>query len=73
MTLPTSSKDVGELLSSVHAQEKSDNRTYLLKILSSLRFLARQGCAVRGHGDDSDGNFSQLLKLRGEDNQKVTS
>ena len=71
LTLPTSTKDVGELLSTAHAQEKADNRHCLLKVLCSLRFLARQGCAIRGHGDDKDGNFQQLLKLLGEEDKKV--
>ena len=41
------------------------------KGLSTLRFLARQGCAIRGHGDETDGNFHQLLKLRGEEDEMV--
>ncbi len=42
-----------------------------LKVISYLRFLSRQGCAIRGHGDDNDGNFYQLLKLRAEEDKKV--
>ena len=38
----------------------------LLKLISSLRFLARQGLAIRGH-DEAQGNFLQLLQLRSED------
>ena len=72
ITLPATTKDVGELLSSVHASEKATNRHCLLKILSNLRFFARQGCAIRGHGDETDSNYYQLLKLRGEDDEKVT-
>lgn len=64
-------KDIGETLSQTHAAEKSENRECLLKILSSLRFLARQGLAIRGDGDESDGNYIQLLKLRGEDDSRV--
>ena len=71
LKLPASTRDVGELLSSAHAQEKAVNRHCLLKIISTLRFLARQGCAIRGHGDESDGNFHQLLKLRGEEDEMV--
>lgn len=59
---------VGELLSSAHAHEKAMNRHCLLKIISTLRF---QGCAIRGHSDETDGNFHQLLKLRGEEDEKV--
>ena len=38
----------------------------LMKILSRIRFLVRQGLALRGDGDESDGNFLQLLKLEGD-------
>jgi len=38
----------------------------LVKIIESIRFLARQGLAFRGHEED-DGNLAQLLKLRGSD------
>ena len=71
ITLPATTKDVGELLSTVHASEKATNRQCLLKILSNLRFIARQGSAIRGHGDETDSNYYQLLKLRGEDDEKV--
>ena len=47
VTLPaTTTRDVGELLSRMHAQEKIENRQCFLKILSNLRFVARQGCAI---------------------------
>lgn len=69
--MPATTRDVGELLSSAHAREKAVNRRCLLKILSNLRFLARQACAIRGHGDETDGNFHQLLKLRSEDDKMV--
>ena len=34
---------------------------------ASIRYLARQGLALRGDGDEDDGNLLQLLKLKGED------
>ena len=71
MTIPATTVDVGEMLSSEHTRQKAENRECLLKILSNLRFLCRQGCAIRGHGDENDGNFHQLLMLRGEDDPKV--
>ena len=59
------------MLSKAHVQEKSENQV-LLTILSNLRFLARQACVIRGDGNaESDSNFIQLFKLRGEDNPKV--
>ena len=48
------------------ASEKRVNCEYLLKVLSTVRFLARQGLALRGDGDEVDSNL-QLLVLRGED------
>ena len=72
MKLPTTTRDIGEMLSQQHAKEKAGNRKILLKILSNVRFLARQGLALRGDGDESDSNFMQLLNLRGEDDPMVT-
>ena len=59
------------MLSKAYAQEKSENRQVLLTVLSNLRFLARQACAIRGDGNENDSNFIQLFKLRCEDNPKV--
>ena len=36
-----------------------------------LRFLARQSLALRGGGDEHDSNFTQLLKLRAEDDERI--
>ena len=38
----------------------------LIKQLSSLKYLVRQGMAVRGH-EEMEGNLLQLLKLRSND------
>ena len=70
VTLPATTRDVGEMLSSTLAKEKADNRQCFLKVLLSLRFLARQGSAIRGH-DEKDGNLYQLMKLHCEDDHKV--
>ena len=42
----------------------------LLKQLSSLRYLARQGLAIRGHSEN-EGNLMQLLLLHCEDNPQL--
>jgi len=65
--------DIGEMLSSQHAKEKKINRDYLMKVLSSIRFLARQGLALRGDYDEVDSNLYQLLLLRAEDDPMITS
>ena len=43
----------------------------LLKVLSSLQYLARQGCAIRGHDDKCDCNLYQLMKFVSKDDSKV--
>ena len=63
--------DVGEMLSREHAHEKSENRQCLLRILSNIRFLSRQGLSFRGDGDEIDSNFIQLLKLCGLDDPRI--
>ena len=57
IVLPEACPDVGEMLSSQHAQQKKQNRDCLLKIVSNLKVLARQGIALRGDGGDADSNF----------------
>ena len=63
-----SSKDVDETLSNAHANKNAENRKALYAILSTVRFLARQGLPLRGsfvaHGcGESNSNFMQLLPL----------
>ena len=47
-------------------QSQMVHRKMLLTQLSSLRFLLRQGLAIRGH-DEVEGNLIQLLLLRSEE------
>ena len=66
--------DVGEMLSKEHANQKAENRTCLLKILSNLQFLSRQGLPLRGDGtNEDDSNFKQLLKLRALDDPVINT
>ena len=58
---------MGDMLSKQAATEKQQNRQYLLKVLTSIRFLACQRLPFRGDGDETDSNLHQLLLLRGED------
>lgn len=51
-------------------QEKA--RQALLKLVSSMKYLAHQGLAIRGSGrDETSGNFMQLLHLRCEDDKNL--
>ncbi|XP_053374024.1 zinc finger MYM-type protein 1-like [Mercenaria mercenaria] len=70
VTLPKQTKDIGETLSAAHSEEKKHNRAQLLTILRNIRFLARQGVALRGH-DEDDSNFLQLLRLHGETDESI--
>ena len=69
ITLPKQTKDVGVQLSFAHKAEEV--RDMLQMILSSVRFLAKQGLALRGDGSDVSSNLTQLLNVRAEDNPKI--
>ena len=80
--IPRTTKNVGEMLSSTYAQQKAENRAMLKIILSSIRFLGRQGLALRGRykvlatddlkvSGEIDSNFFQLLKTLAEDNPRL--
>ena len=56
---------VVSLLSSQLYRDQAEHRKMLMKLLTSLKFLMRQGLAVRGHIEE--GNLFQLLKCRAED------
>ena len=63
--VPSWMKHVAESLSAQLKMEKLERRQCFLKVLSNVRFLARQSLPLRGHGDHkSDSNFLQLMKLR---------
>lgn len=55
-----------------HKRDKEKARDKLMMILSSVRFLARQGLAFR-KVDDLESNLVQLLLLRGNDNENITA
>ena len=61
LTIPSTTKDVGEIMSVAYAEKKAENRQMLIIILSSILYLARQGLALLGRyknedPDDSDTN-----------------
>ena len=71
VTLPATTQDVGELLSSHLAKERLERRQCFLKLLSNVRFLTRQALPLRGSGDEFDSNYMQLFLLRAEDDARV--
>ena len=64
--LPHQCGDIAEIMSSKVREEKKGNQEMLLVILQAIRYLARQGLALRGH-EESEENFYQLLLMQSED------
>ena len=71
ITLPATTDNVGEMLSSQLAKQRLERRKCFLKLLSNARYLSRQGLAFRGDSNESDSNFMQLLNLRSEDDSNL--
>ena len=66
------------MLSSALAEEKAENRKMLSTVISTIRYLGRQGLPLCSHyksggiSDEKgeiDSNFLQLLKVRAEDDE----
>ena len=60
------SNSVNVQLGAHHLEEQRQARQSLLKIITSMQFIAQQGLAVRGK-EATDGNFVKLLELRSDD------
>ena len=77
ITAPTTAKgDIAYLIDENSQAIKQNNREMLLKILASIRYLARQSLPLRGNWKEEekseyDSNFFQLLKLRCEGDPKL--
>ncbi|XP_078665396.1 zinc finger MYM-type protein 1-like [Branchiostoma floridae x Branchiostoma belcheri] len=65
-------QSIATQLNSQIAEQQQLHRQGLLKQLSALRYLLRQGLAVRGHRE-KDGNLYHLLKTWADDNVVVQS
>lgn len=64
ITLPQTTGDAGELLSTAHTIEKCKNRQCMTTIAENIRFLARQGIPLRGDGKgETDTTFFSCLIL----------
>lgn len=61
-------RSINEQITQAASRDQGERRQMFLILLSSLKYLLRQGLAVRGHSDDNEGNLSQLLKSHTEDN-----
>ena len=63
-TFEITSKSCGDIVEMTEENMKSKRlkqRKYFLKIMRSVKCLARQGIPLQGHGED--GNFKQLVML----------
>ncbi|XP_068213662.1 zinc finger MYM-type protein 1-like [Palaemon carinicauda] len=63
-------KGISSQLSSQLLHDQHQSRAALIKIITTLKYLAEQGLAIRGH-ETSEGNFAKLLQLRAEDDKKL--
>ena len=57
---------IANQLCNLKATGQKCNREMLFKVLSSLKYLLRQGLPIRGHYEEN-GNLMQLLQCRSED------
>ena len=73
ITLLSTTKDVGEHISSAHEEDKANNRKSIMKIVSNIRFLGRRGIPLRGDGDGNNYNFTHIVHLRTEDNPTMST
>ena len=64
--------NVGAQLDNKYEDDQKLHRYLLLKQLSSLKYLARQGMALQGHYQ-MNSNLIQLLKTRTEDVPELTN
>ena len=71
VTLPSTSADVGEMLTAQLESERSQWRKCFLKLPSNIHFLAIQWLAFHGDGDECNSNFMRLLHLRDEDDPRL--
>lgn len=74
----STTKDVGEMVQKGYAEQKAENRKILLTIFNCVRFLGRQGLALRGEykGEEKseiDSNLMQLLLLIAIYNPQVST
>lgn len=62
----SASSGIGAQLSAQLERDQSQHRQMLLKVVSCIRYLARQGLPFHGHYEDAEsfeGNLYQLLLL----------
>ena len=71
IALPATMHNIGKSLSAQLTQNELERCQYFLKLLSNVMFLARKALPLCCGGDESGSDYSQLLKLHGEDDQRI--
>ena len=72
LAVPKSTHDISLALEKNLSNVQRQNRESLLKVISSVRYLAHQVLPLRGKKDDKESNFQQLLKLRARNDPVFT-
>lgn len=62
--------DISQILNATVKKQQLLRQRMLLKQLSTLRYLAHQGLAIRGHAEN-EGNILQLMKVRCADDPEI--
>ncbi|XP_042437244.1 zinc finger MYM-type protein 1-like [Zingiber officinale] len=75
--LVDSSHRIVKVINKVTSQEILSNRLRLKTSIESMKWLAMQGCAFRGHDESihstNRGNFIELVKLQARVNEEIAS
>jgi hypothetical protein len=73
--LKNQSQHIDKVIDKQTSEEKLNNRLRLKTSIESIRYLAYQGCAFRGHDEGPDsknrGNFLELIKVVSNFNEDV--
>ena len=69
-------ENAAEIVSEPYEKKRATSRKMLLPVLSNIRYLTRQSLPIRGNWNnetkaEEDSNFSQLIKLKSEEDPKI--
>ena len=64
------SKDIVELTNKNVSHLRREERIYMIKVMETTKFLARQGIPFQGN-TDFESNFTQALLLRGTEDPQL--
>ncbi|KAF0748434.1 Uncharacterized protein FWK35_00024371 [Aphis craccivora] len=67
------SENIYNTLNTANSKQMKNSRAALLKIISSILYLTKQGLVIRGGHTGNNSNINQLLKLRSSDSIELDS